>query len=542
MGKKIGIDLGTTYSCVSYLDENGTVKIIPDSDTGDPTTPSIVYFSENDEITVGSSARQEGAFRPDGMVERVKNFMGDPSFTITQNGTDYSASAVSVFILKKLIRDAQTHFENEEIEGVVITCPAYFGDAAREATKLAGEKAGLKVLKILNEPTAAGLAYGNSRQEDMQKTVLIYDLGGGTFDCTVLLIDFQGNSKRMEVITTDGDHQLGGKDWDARLVEYVCNEYSQRKSVSVEDMENDSDLRVWFSDNIEKAKKILTNKSITTLTVPFAGDKEKIEITREEFERITSGELGRTILLINDMLKKYNDAQIEKGLEGFSMENNIDEIILVGSSTKMPQVQQKLELTYGKPVSTYEPDKAVAMGAALVADGVNIDSSASSNEPSGSSNVSGNLGGSGRIEIEQKDGSILELDDKCTKSYGLKAWDPEMQKDIVGNIILKDTLFPAYGEREFNVPSGTAPLYVYENKNLGKDAEIDESSNMYEPWTIDVTPGTKVNVIFELNGNLELTVTVIDMTTNIPLPKKPVRIGSEALNAGMDKTEDLVLK
>jgi molecular chaperone DnaK (HSP70) len=528
MGKKIGIDLGTTYSCVSYVDENGIVKIIDNSE-GEQTTPSVVYFAENGEITVGSTARQEGGLTPERLVERVKNYMGDPAFAITQNGTDYSASAVSAVILKKLVRDAQTYLGGEEIDGAVVTCPAYFGEAARAATKAAGEAAGLNVLKILDEPVAAGLAYGNSRNEDMQKTVLVYDLGGGTFDCTVLKIDFKGDSKQMETITTGGDHQLGGKDWDARLAEYVRNEFAQRKGVSVEDMENDAESRAWFSENIEEAKKRLTSKTTTPLIVSFGGDKEKIEITREAFDNVTTAELERTILLVDEMLSK----------KGLTMASAIDEIILVGGSTRMPQIQQKLEQTYGKPISSFEPDKAVAMGAALVAAGASVNASGGAEAASGGTRAS--LGGDATaIEIQNADGSTTTFIEKCTKSYGLAAQN-DNGVEIVGNIIFKDTVKPAHQEREFGTLTADQrglSLRVYENISLEEDATIDESDQMYESCEVELTPGlpkgAPLNIIFDLDGNGILTITAIDLTNNKSTTVIPVRIGGEAANVGMD--------
>jgi len=523
MGKKIGIDLGTTYSCVSYVDENGIVKIIDNSE-GEQTTPSVVYFAENGEITVGSTARQEGGLTPERLVERVKNYMGDPAFTITQNGADYSASAVSSVILKKLVRDAQAYLGGDEIEGAVITCPAYFGEAARAATKAAGEAAGLNVLKILDEPTAAALAYGNSRHEDMQKTILVYDLGGGTFDCTVLKIDFKGDSKKMEQITTGGDHQLGGKDWDARLAEYVRNEFGQRKGASIEDMENDAELRAWFSENIEKAKKMLTSKTTTVLTVSYNGDKEKIEITREAFDSVTTAELERTILLVDEMLSK----------KGLTMADDINEIILVGGSTRMLQVQQKLEQVYGKPISSFEPDKAVAMGAALVADGANY--TAGGETAGGRHTLDGEAAA---IEIRNTDGSTTTFIEKCTKSYGLAAQDKG--KEIVGNIIFKDTVKPAHQEREFGTACANQAninLRVYENNSLEADASIEESAQMYESCEISLTPGlpegAPINIIFDLDGNGVLTITAIDVTNNKPETVKPVRKGGDAANVGMD--------
>ena len=522
MGKKIGIDLGTTYSCVSYVDENGIVQIIENSE-GDQTTPSVVYFAENGEVTVGSTARQEGGMTPERLVERVKNFMGDPNFTITQNGENYSASAVSVKILEKLARDAKDKL-GEEIDGAVITCPAYFGEAARAATKAAGEGAGINVLKILDEPTAAGLAYGYSRNEDMQKTVLVYDLGGGTFDCTVLKIDFKGGSKQMETITTGGDHALGGKDWDAKLAEYVRNEFAQKTGVNVGDMENDAESKAWFSENIEKAKKQLTSRSTTPLKVTFNGESEKIEITREAFDNATTAELERTIMLVDGMLSQ----------KGLTMEKDIDEIILVGGSTRMPQVQQKLEQTYGKPISSFQPDKAVAMGAALVAAGANIDASGGTRASLG--------GEAGALEIKNPDGSTIDFIEKCTKSYGLATLDRSKGKEYVTNLIYKNAVKPAHEEDTFGTSCPNQSglnLRVYENNSLEKNVEIEESTQMYESCLVELTPGlpddAPIKIIYDLDGNGVLIITAIDLTNNKSVTVTPKRIGGEAANVGMDE-------
>jgi len=521
MGKKIGIDLGTTYSCVSYVDENGMVKILDNSE-GEQTTPSVVYFAENGDITIGSTARQEGGMSPERLVERVKNYMGDPSFTITQNGNDYSASAVSSVILKKLVRDAQTAL-GEDIEGAVITCPAYFGDAARAATKAAGEAAGINVLKILDEPTAAGLAYGNSRNEDMQKTVLVYDLGGGTFDCTVLKIDFKGASKQMEVITTGGDHQLGGKDWDARLTEYVRNEFAQKTGASVDEMENDPEMRAYFSENTEKAKKLLTSKTSTTLTVSFGGNKEKVEITREAFDNVTTAELERTILLIDDMLSK----------KGISMASDIDEILLVGGSTRMPQVQQKLEQVYGRPISFFEPDKAVAMGAALIAAGANLDAS-------GDAGAKGGRALGGATEMTFSDGTTGVIIEKCTKSYGLVATINGQEK--ISNLIFKDEVKPAHFQDDFVTSTANQTslnLRVYESTSMEKEVELSDGKQMYESCEIALDPGlpdaAPITIIFDLDPNGELDVTAIDETRGKPTKVRMKRLDEEATNAGMDE-------
>ena len=363
MGKIIGIDLGTTYSCMSYVDEMGLVKII-DNIEGEQTTPSVVFFDPNGTAVVGATAKAEAYLYPENLVERVKNCMGNPDYTFYANGAEYSAAAISSLILKKLIMDAEATL-GEEIEGAVITCPAYFGEVARNATKVAGENVvmsngqNLKVLKILDEPTAAAIAYGNSRQEDMDKTILIYDLGGSTFDCTVMKVKFNQESKEMSIITTGGNHQLGGKEWDEALANLAREKFCAATGCDIEEMKSDWESVAWFSENIEKSKKFLTSRESTSLTPIFNGSRERVEITRAEFEDATETLLDQTIMLVNDMMDK----------KGLSIANDIDEIILVGGSTYMPQVTKRLEAEYNKPISSYEPNKAVAMGAALVANG-----------------------------------------------------------------------------------------------------------------------------------------------------------------------------
>jgi len=533
MGKKIGIDLGTTYSCMSYV-ENGVVKIIDNSE-GEQITPSVVFFGEGGNVTVGSTARQEGGLAPERLIERVKNYMGDPNFKKNFDGTDYGAAAISSVILQKLKRDAETAL-GDTIEGAVITCPAYFGDAARAATKEAAEAAGLNVLKILDEPTAAGLAYGKSLQEDIHKTILVYDLGGGTFDCSVLKFNKDGQTLDIDMKTTDGDHQLGGKDWDARLAEYVRNEFAQRKGVSVDDMLNDAESVAWFSENIEKAKKILTNKPNTSLTVSFGGEKEKIEITREAFDAATTAELEKTILLVDDMLTK----------KGFTMAKDIDEILLVGGSTRMLQVQQKLEQTYGKLVRSYEPDKAVAIGAAFVASGATFGTSSQ-----GGAEGPAALGGKSQpMKIENDDGTTTIFREKCTKSYGIVAYsydDKGNEKSkFVGNIVFKDTEKPAHKERTFQTSckdQSEVLIEVYENKNLEQNATMEESTQMYENSTVELPPGLPKGhpllVIFDLDGDGILVITLV--VNGISKTITPARIGQEEANAGIDQIKRVTL-
>ncbi len=526
MGKKIGIDLGTTYSCVANVDETGRVQILDNSE-GEQTTPSVVFISGG-EVVVGSTARQEGGLQPECIVERVKNYMGDPDYSLNVDGTDYSPAAISRYILEKLVRDAKDKL-GEDIDGAVVTCPAYFGDHARAATKLAAEKAGLNVLQILDEPTAAALAYGYSKQEDMNKTILIYDLGGGTFDCTVMKLNFVGDKREMEVITTGGDHLLGGKDWDRALTEYITEEFCNRTGCDAGDMACDAECIQMFSENIEKTKKLLTSKESATMTVSFDGQKERIEITRDKFNELTESLLNQTISLIDNMLSAKNLTM-----------DSIDEIILVGGSTRMPQVKARLDMEYGKPISSFEPDKAVAMGAALMASFANYATSTVSTD--GQSATDGDmLSLGGATEFTDPQGRDFVVKIKCTKSYGIIALGGENgEKRILSNIILKDTEKPCAVSKGFLTVcnnQASALIEILENNSLEDVCEEEEGTKMYEDSEIKfpypVPKGTPMEVTFVMDkdGTLEVELSV----NGGPKQKvTPVRLGNDANFVGMD--------
>ena len=542
MAKKIGIDLGTTYSCVSYVDDMGIVRVI-DNIEGEPTTPSVVYFDPNGTAVVGSTAKSEGGMHPECIVERVKNYMGDPNYKCYVNGTEYSAAAVSSLILRKLISDAEQAL-GEEIEGAVITCPAYFGDGARNATKFAGEQVvlsngkNLTVYKILDEPTAAAIAYGNSRQEDMEKTVLIYDLGGGTFDCTVMKISFHGADRTMQVITTGGNHQLGGKDWDAALTELIRSKFCEATGSDIDEMRSDVDSVAWFSENVEKAKKNLTSRESTSLTVNFGGKKERIEVTRSEFNEITLELLDQTIFLINDMLEK----------KGLNMMSDIDEIILVGGSTYMPQVTERLTMEYNKVISSYEPNKAVAMGAALIAN----DCTEVESEP-----VVGQQGeavtGASIAIVNDKTGQTTKVIENCTKSYGLRIVSSGEYKVL--NLIIKDTPKPACGSSIDHFPltiTGEPTLVsevgilILENDSLEEMVSLDDCKEIYveEPIHFDgQVPGNdEVSVDLFVDGNGVVSLTLTDKNTGKSYHMTPKRIGDDANQEGMSSVGGMTLR
>ncbi len=346
MKRVFGIDLGTTYSSIAYVDEYGKAVIIPNSEN-QRITPSVVFF-DGDSIVVGDVAKESSKIYPEEVVSFVKRSMGEPNFLFDYNGSTYRAEEISSYILKKLIQDAEERM-GEAISDVVITCPAYFGINEREATKKAGEIAGLNVRQIINEPTAAAIAYGSVESTE-HKVVLVYDLGGGTFDIT--LIDIKPES--VDVICTGGDHNLGGKDWDDRIVAFLVEAFQQATGSS-EDILEDPDTCQDLQISAEKAKKVLSQRDRTPISITHAGERVKVELDRVRFLELTADLLERTIVFTREMLEEAKS----KGYDRF------DDIILVGGSTRMPQVAERIAAEFNATPRTFEPDEAVAKGAAI---------------------------------------------------------------------------------------------------------------------------------------------------------------------------------
>lgn len=503
MSKKIGIDLGTTYSCMSYLNENGALEVIKNSE-GSNTTPSIIFFESDTNVVVGEQARAGALFNPENMIERIKSLMGDKDYTVEMFGQAYSPSSISSLILRKLKKDAEEAL-GDTIEGAVITCPAYFGTIARGATQKAAEDAGLKVYQIINEPTAAAFAYAYIKNEDINKTVLIYDLGGGTFDCTLLKMDFQGESKNLRVLASNGDHTLGGKDWDAAFTSYVISEFCSATGADEDEMKNDAEMQAWFSENIEKAKKQLSAREAIKLPINFQGNKQVMEITRDTFDSITEDLLNKTISLVDDMLKGENITI-----------DSVDEIILVGGSTRMPQVTKILESTYGKPLASFEPDEAVAKGAALMAafsyvysEGENAEDSSSSSQVGGATMDSGT-----GIAIKTEKGSIT-VDDITNKSYGVKVWDESTKTHLVVNLIKTKTPKPCSGTNLGIldlVIGGATSITVCESDYADDIIPHENSTEVYTgPLNVPVglDPQTPVEVVFDLNISAVLSIKTV---------------------------------
>jgi len=349
MGKAVGIDLGTTNSVVAVL-EGGEPTVIANAE-GNRTTPSIVAF-KSEEVLVGELAKRQAITNPDNTVKSIKRHIGT-NWKEKFEGKDYTPQEISARILQKLKRDAESYL-GDDVSDAVITVPAYFNDAERQATKEAGQIAGLNVLRIINEPTAASLSYGLENNEDQK--ILVFDLGGGTFDVSILEI----SEGVFEVKSTSGDSKLGGDDWDQRVMDWLIDKFKSSTGI---DLSKDKMAIQRVQEGAEKAKIELSSTSETEINLPFitandAGPQHLLEkLSRSEFEKITADLVDRT-------KKPVENALSDAGMK-FS---DIDHVILVGGSTRMPAVQQLVKSLTGKdPHKGVNPDEVVASGAAIQA-------------------------------------------------------------------------------------------------------------------------------------------------------------------------------
>jgi molecular chaperone DnaK len=351
MSKVIGIDLGTTNSCVSVM-EGGEAVVIPNAE-GNRTTPSVVGFKKDGERIVGETAKRQSITNPDRTIMSIKRHMGTNHIEKIEDKS-YSAQEISAMILQKLKADAEAYL-GQTVSQAVITVPAYFNDSQRQATKDAGKIAGLEVLRIVNEPTAAALAYGLEKQ-DQNQTILVYDLGGGTFDVSILEL----GDGIFEVKATSGDNHLGGDDFDQAVIDWLVTEFKKEHGV---DLSKDRAAVQRLKDAAEKAKKELSGVLTTTISLPFItvvdGVPQHLEtnLTRAKFEEMTEALVERTIIPTKRALS-------DSGLSP----NEIDKVVLVGGSTRIPAVQEAIKKLLGKePHKGVNPDEVVALGAAIQA-------------------------------------------------------------------------------------------------------------------------------------------------------------------------------
>lgn len=347
--RPIGIDLGTTYSAVATVSNRGVPVVLKNSDD-ESTTPSVIYFPPNGEPIVGADAKEYQAVGENDVAAFFKRKMGDANFFQTFHGRKYTPTELSSMVLKKLKTDAESAL-GQSINTAVITVPAYFNNEQRNATIEAARLVGLRVLRIINEPTAAAIAYGLLSKTKAKSTTMVYDLGGGTFDVSVVRV----SDDEIAVLATDGDHKLGGKDWDDRIADYLAGQFKDEFGADpFEDLESFNDLLI----KCEKAKRELSVRNSTKVPLVHNGERGTYTITRSQFAELTQDLLERTRVIAQSVLNS---------VEGLTWEN-LDGVLLVGGSTRMPMVAEFVEKMTGRPpLRGINVDEAVALGAALQA-------------------------------------------------------------------------------------------------------------------------------------------------------------------------------
>jgi molecular chaperone DnaK len=481
--KAVGIDLGTTFCVVAHIDAYGKPQIIPNSEN-ERITPSVILFDGNN-VTVGTVAKQNAVAEPEKIVDFVKREMGKSKsqFSRTFDGKTYSAEELSSLILRKLKRDAEAYL-GEEVTDAVITVPAYFTDAERTATLQAGQLAGMHVLQIINEPTAAAITYGLDKL-DQDQTVFVFDLGGGTFDVTIMRIE----AGHIRMLASNGDHCLGGKDWDDVIVNYVAEEFDKQHGENpLLDLQSYQDL---YSRALT-AKIQLSSRTRTTIVHSYNGKSVKVDITREEYEERCRSLLERTKAI----------CEIVMGEANLKFED-IDRVLLTGGMTRMPSVRQMISDLSGRTVADdVSPDEAVAVGAAIQS----MLTLLQQEDQMGERVIPAEM----REQFSAADGSLMRVSNITTHSLGVILWDDVKGEEYVFCMIPKMMPIPAQVKNSF----GTAKASM---KNAVVRVVEGESSVPNEciplgVCDIELPPflpkGTLVEITYHYNENQVLQLIV----------------------------------
>ncbi|MEU5883573.1 Hsp70 family protein [Spirillospora sp. NPDC047279] len=499
-----GIDLGTTYSCIASIDDVGRPAVLRNLE-GTDTTPSVVYFESGDNVVVGATAKDTAVLAPDEVVSLIKRDMGR-DVTRQIHGFDYTPEELSAFILLKLATDARTT-TGEEARDVVVTVPAYFGAAERDATRKAGQIAGLNVIDILSEPIAAAITYGVLNPEQ-DRTILVYDLGGGTFDTTVITL----RSGHIEVVCTDGDHELGGADWDSRLVEYLAERF-RAEHPEAGDPLDDKATEQQLRRDAEDAKKALTTRTAHTVRVMHDGRAAAIEITREKLEELTKDLLDRTIEITGRTLATAAD----KGVHDY------DDLVLVGGSTKMPVVAARLETEVGLAPRLQDPDLAVAKGAALYAFEETYRRLLAAGEQDRAEEMAGRAGLSAE---QQRQIAGRQIKTVASHAFGIVVVDRETSAENVAHLVHANDELPAAETEDFFTvfdDQTSADIRVMEQAGSVESPELIDNTEI-ATGAVAIPPGKKagwpIEVTFSLDSSGLLHVTAVEKETGERLELK----------------------
>jgi molecular chaperone DnaK len=486
----IGIDLGTTYSVVATVDEDGEVQIL-DNAIGQPLTPSAVYFETEDNFVVGQNAKEARADEPTHVIEFIKRQMGtDTTFQLFDQ--TFTPVDISGIILKKLREDAEAALNGEKIHNAVITCPAYFGAERRDATEKAANLADLNVLALVNEPTAAAVAFGMGEHQNGH--VLVFDLGGGTFDITVLNFT---DDNAIDVLVSDGDHELGGKDFDDAIMRLAIDFFLKETGYN---LTSDATVYAELRDKAEKAKKQLTEVQTAKITLSVGGNRARFELQRAAFEEAIEHLLEQMRGQLEDIL---DEANLTK--------DDIVDIILVGGSTYVPAVRQMVEDFFGKPPNrSINPDEAVACGAALYAAKLMADSNDASKPQISEKRHLVSTG------VRDKARYIPEVHDIVNHSLGVKAVRDKHDHIGYNAIILeRGAKLPAENEDTFYTLS-QGQTSVASKLFQGETEDIEYVKDLGE-WEFDfgqsVPEGTPITVKVSLDRSGIIRVTVTDPRT-----------------------------
>ncbi len=511
--KAIGIDLGTTFCAVAHIDTYGKPQIIPNSEN-ERITPSVIFF-EGTNVIVGTLAKNNSVAEPERIVDFVKREMGKPKqqFNREFDGKIYSAEELSALILKKLKADAEKYLK-EPVTDAVITVPAYFNDAERTATITAGQLAGLNVVQLVNEPTAAALAYGLDKLDENQ-TVFVFDLGGGTFDVTIMRIE----GHKIDIVTTNGDHRLGGKDWDDVIVNHVAEQFDRAHGENpLLDLQSYQDLQL----RATAAKIQLSSRKTTTIVHHHNGKSVKVELSRKEFEKLTRHLIEKCKTICEIVMQ---EAKLKW--------DKIDKVLMVGGMTRMPMVREMVAGSLDAPlVDEVNPDEAVAVGAAIQA--------TLSLLREGDASGMKLLGDDTRRQFSSADGQLMQVTDITSHTLGVVLWDDKHLEEYVFPMIKKRTAIPAAAMNSFGTANSNMPravVRVVEGEST-VPAECTPLGTCHIKLPAFLPKGSPVDVTYEYNANqvLEIAVEACGNRAQVAIERNtglaPDEIGRACSNLG----------